>query len=409
MKTLTLYLRYWAIRSIFILFFILISFGCYFFSVQKVSIFSNHLTNPYYLDTEDLPRWLYGVEYLCFVFIFCSILFFIMILLYKSYKNKRDNTRKKYKDLFAISLSDYLYSDQQFSDEEKAIKIKDFRKMMKDDYSKRIFINTLRQAMNLTRGPVRDLSIKIFYAFEFNSFIYGYLHGPYIKKKIFALKVISDFKMEGYEKYIIKLTQQQSNYILHSEALVTLINISKENNLLFLTENNIKLSLWDINTIINTLDDVLRFKLISIITLIESEEPEISALGIILARLDKRVELKETIRGKIGNTNEMVNEEACITFTSFAEDQTDYDFMIHSFGIASEKAQQAIVNSIGRCPDKNIAIQFIDYVIENKSLKLKTEALKQLLNIDLSLIKKYQKSDNMLIRQVCLQVLNFHL
>jgi len=177
-----------------------------------------------------------------------------------------------------------------------------------------------------------------------------------------------------------------------------------------LSHLKINLTIWDINVIIKTVLDLNR-KDINCLTLIESVNPKVSVLGIMLARLNLRQDLKMNIRQKIGNADDLVNEEAFLAYVSFASADDDYDFLMDKFDLASEKAAISIIKVIEFHSDKSIAIQFLEWVVENKPFILKLEAIKVLLELELdfSTVIRFKHSENATIRNICSQVLDFNL
>lgn len=404
MKTLKLYMQYWFVRLLSLIFIALIGFGSYFYTIPEFTWGTLHIKNLYYDKLENTPTWLYVAEYFIFIFLIISVLLLVLITLYKRNKRIRRKIRGKYIDYFAAGLVCSLYSDGEFCFEENSLKAKAFRKALRDDYAKRIFIDEIRRVRVQTIGVVSEKALKVFEACHFDYLIRAYLHSPYLRKKLFALKVIADLQLEGYENYIVKLTQQKNN-VLHSEALVTLIKLNIYDNLLLLVKLKTKLTVWDINIIVETSVD-LNKKDIDYSALIHSENPEVATLGIMLARLNERKELKMEVMQKIGDINELLNEEAFFAFVFFAEDQKDYEFLIEQFGLATEKAQISIIKAIAAHPDKTAAIRFLEWVVENESFKHKLEAIRVLLELDLSIVAQFRRSNDPLIRQVCSQILD---
>jgi len=193
MKTLKLYIQYWTIRVFFLILFVLIVFGSYFYSVPRFQWGSIQLNNIYYKETEGLPDWLYGAEYFIFTFFVISVLLIILITYYKRNKRIRKKIRHKYEDYFASGLVSYLYSKREQNDKDKNPEIEGFKIALKDDYAKRIFINTLRKIRAQTIGEVRDKTLTIY-----NEYRFGYLVVPY--KVIFKQQSIQ----HSLEKVFVK-------------------------------------------------------------------------------------------------------------------------------------------------------------------------------------------------------------
>lgn len=406
MKTLKLYMQYWFVRLLFLIFITLIAFGSYFYSIPQFAWGTIHIKNLYYTKLESLPTWLYVAEYFIFTFFIISVLLLVLIILYKRNKRIRKKIRAKYIDYFATGLVCSLYSDRGFCFEGNSQESKAFKKALRDDYAKRIFIDEIRRVRIQTIGVVSEKTLKVFEACHFDYLIRAYLHSPYLRKKLFALKVIADLQLEGYEDYIVKLTRKKNN-VLHSEALVTLIKLNIYDNLLLLVKLKTKLTVWDINIIAKTSVDINE-KDIDYSALIQSVSPEVTTLGIMLARLNERKELKMEVMQKVGDTNELVNEEAFFAFVSFSEDQKDFEFLIDRFELATEKVQISIIKAIVAHPDKAAAIRFLEWVVVNKSFKHKLEAIHVLLELDLSVVAQFRRSNDPLIRQVYSQILDIN-
>jgi len=391
-----------------VLVFSLIAFGSYLFGQQQISFGSIQLLNPFYDEIKILPAWLFVVEYFILIFIISIFLIFTLIFYYHLEKNRKRKIQKKVTILFENKIVNYFFSMEEFTETQEIEELKALKRKLKTDHAKRLFLYSLRKVHSQTLGIVREKTTYLLKAVEYDSFIRAYLYSPKIRHKLFALKIISEFQLEGYEKYIIKLTKRNVN-VLHSEALVTLVKLNANNNLLFLIENNIKLTLWDINVIIKALEQHKTHSMYYYYILIQSENPEVSALGIILARLHNRKDLKMDVREKIANSNALVNEEAFLAYVSFAELQEDFDFLIKDFELASPDAQIKIINAMNYCPDKIIAYKFLNWIVENKALIQKIAALQLLLNLDMDALSKFKQSENPLIRQSCLQVLDLNI
>ncbi|NDP21307.1 MAG: hypothetical protein GZ091_09540 [Paludibacter sp.] len=407
MKILTLYLRYWSIRLFYILLASLLIFGSYFYAVPQVELGSYIIVNPLYTNVENLSPWLYDVNYFIFIFVVAIAVIAFLIVYYNIDKKRKDTSDKKFMNIFVKRFFDYLFSKDELSEDEEKKMIKELKKYLSSDHSKKILINTIVDVHSQTKGIVENRTFQFLEALKYEKFIKAYLHSPYSVHKLFALKVISEFKLEGYDNYILKLTKRKNN-VLHAEAIITLLKLKVYNNLLFLNELEFKLTLWDINLIVKTIQDIDK-KDINFSTLIKSYIPEISALGLILTRLHNRIELKNDVILRIGNSNTLVNEEAFFTFISFANKQSDFDYLIEKFNTATHKAQLMIIKSLAICPDTVKSIEFLNWIVENKPFTHKTEAIRQLLELDLSSINRFKQSDDKLVRESCLQVLDINL
>ncbi|HOS17346.1 MAG TPA: hypothetical protein PKX15_10085, partial [Bacteroidales bacterium] len=304
-------------------------------------------------------------------------------------------------------LFNYLFSIEELTEDEKKNRVKKFRKTQTTDHFKKLFINTLVNIHSQTQGNIQERVAALFSELNYDYLIFAHLHSPYFRHKIFALKIISEFKLKGYDKYILKLTKRR-NDVLHSEAIVTLLKLGVYSDLKFLTDLKLKLTLWDINVIVKTIEELekkdLNYKL-----LLDSTIPEISTLGIIFIRLHNKIEFKNDVLLKLGHPNDLINEEAFATYISFASNQADYNLLIDKFNLAPPKAQVNIIQLMKLSSDTEKTIQFLNGVVLNMPFTQKIEAIRLLLDIDFNIVAKYKQSEDEIIRQSCLHVLDINL
>ncbi|HET7734321.1 MAG TPA: hypothetical protein VFK73_10830 [Paludibacter sp.] len=303
-------------------------------------------------------------------------------------------------------LFDYLY-DETSTDKEKRKKLVRIKKCLKSDITKRIFLNRLRRVHLQTDGEIRDRNFNLLKALQYTNFLRAYLKSPYLRHKLFALRIISDFQLQGYEGYIYKLTKSRNN-ILNSEALVTLVKLYIYDDHLFLVDFNKKLSIWDVNMIINKVEQQ-RNNNFNYKKLIKSEVPEISVVGIVLARLDKQTKLKKEIKKKIESPIALVSEQAFLTYISFANENEDFDYLTYKFEGAPENVKLEIIKTISTFKSQHEKAKFLNWIVENKPIKFKIEAIKMLLNIDYQFYNsKYRNSTDNSIKSTLLHVENIH-
>jgi len=406
MRIITIYFNYISVRIFFFLFFSLIPIGCYFFRAPQIEFGNIIVINPFYKAVSQLPIWLYMVNYLTIILAINVILLYLLTTYYILNKRGTKRIHTKYNDLLVGYLFDYLY-DETSIDQEKRKKLTRIKKCLRSDIAKRIFLNRLRRVHLQMEGEIRERNFNLLKALQYTSFLRAYLQSPYLRHKLFALRIISDFHLQGYEGYIYKLTKKK-NRILSSEALVTLIKLYIFDDHLFLVDFTQILSVWDINMIINKVQQLN--KSFNYAKLIRSEVPEISVVGIILSRLDKRFNLKMEVKKKIESHNKLVSEQAFLAYITFAKEQDDFDYMIYRFEAASENTKLQIIKAIPSFKNKRDKTKFLNWIVENKPLKFKIEAIKMLLDIDFDFYSsRYKSSTDLLIKNTIshVQSINF--
>ncbi len=407
MRLIRLYIRYLSVRLFLILILILVPVGCSFLHTPEIELNNVIFRNLYYEEVSSLSYWLYLVNYFSIVFFLSIVLLFLLTSFYILNKKNVRKLHRKYNDLLTAYLFDYLYDDTS-SDKVKRQKLITIKKCLKSDVTKRIFLNRLRRVHLQMQGEIRQRNFNLLTALQCTSFIRTYLHSPYLRHKLFALRIIADFHLQGYEGYIYKLTKRKHK-ILSSEALVALVKLYIYDDHLFLVDFNKKLSVWDVNMIVSKVQQLCD-KNINYAKLVNSEIPEISAVGIILARLDKQIDLKPEVKMRIESSNSLVAEQAFLTYISFAREQEDFDYLTYKFEVATEKAQIEIIKTILFLKNKREKIKFLMWVVENKAMRLKVEAMKTLLNIDSNLYtEKFKHTSDISIRNAFLQIDNQNL
>ena len=406
MRIITIYFNYILVRIFFILFICLIPIGCYFLSTPQIEFSNLILSNPFFKSTSILPIWLFIVNYTTLTLLFVIVILYFLTTYYILNKKKTKRIHRKYNDLLVSYLFDYLY-DETSTDLEKRNKLTRIKKCLKSDVTKRIFLNRLRRVHLQLDGEIRDRNFNLLKALHYTNFLRAYLKSPYLRHKLFALRIISDFHLQGYEGHIYKLTKSKNN-ILNSEALVILVKLYIYDDHLFLVDFIKKLSVWDINLIINKVQQECN-KNINYKKLVESEIPEISIVGIILARLDNQTNVKDEIKQRIDSPIALVSEQAFLTFTSFANEREDLDYLTYRFETAPENVKLQIIKTVSTFKNKREKTKFLIWIVENKSIKFKIEAVKALLDIDYQTYNtKFKDSNNISIKNTLLHVENIN-
>lgn len=384
-----------------------IIYGGYLYVASAISTGLSIFSNSENRFLNGLPVWLYFVEYFIFVFIILAINFLIMTRLYSILKEKAEEKQNLNLDFFIMHLSDFLYGIKNFTEKDKTRILRLYKKSLNPKDEKKDFLDFLKKVHTLTIGPIRNNTSKILIRLKYDGFLRAYLHSPYLKDKIFAIQVISDFQLPGYNEQILKLANKKKNQILRSEALEAMIKLNINDNLSFLAENNFDLSLWDINLIIKIVEQH-NIHTIDYSKLINSNNESIITLGLLLIRLHNRTEFKAIIQKIIEDSKGKANEEAFFTLAAFAEDRTNYKFLMENYNKANEKAQLSIVRCLTSNSDIESTTLFLDNIIEKEPLTYKIEAVKVLFELDFNNALRYNKTDNTQIKQAWLEVLDIN-
>lgn len=407
MRIISIYLSYISGRIFYSFVVLIIVACCYFLTIPYIEFDHYLVLNPFYQITSQLPTWLVIINFTTLTLTILVIVFYILTVYYILNKRRTRRIHRKYDSLLVGYLFDFLY-DETSSNYERRKKLKRIKRCLRSDITKRIFLNRLRRVHLQMNGEIKDRNFNLLKALQYTSFLRAYLKSPHLRHKLFALRIISDFHLQGYEGYIYKLTKS-SNRIVSSEALVTLIALYIYDDHLFLVDFIRPLSIWDINTIVNKVQQQQHNKRFNYKKLILSEVPEISVVGIILARIDKQKQLKSVIKKKIDSSVALVSEQAFLTFVSFAAEPDDFDYIIYRFEAATEHVKLHILKALSTLKNNNDKIKFLNWVVANKSIIYKIEAIKSLLDVDYDYYNvKFRDSASDSVKNAMLHVENIH-
>jgi hypothetical protein len=407
MKIIGFYIEYWGTRLFYITLVSVICFGSYWYSVPEFSVAGHVFKNLLYKEHYYLTGWLYYIEYFIFVFLILTALTFILTLYYGYDKKKKEVAHERYINFYIRYLLALIYMNNKLASEELEKRKNRFLTFVKNDYSKELVINTLQQIHHQTIGQISEDTELILQELKFDKLIRNYLHSPFYRHKKIAMNAIAEFKIKGHEKYIINLAKRERNKLLHTEALVTLIRLNTYDNLLLLIRNNINISMWEMNVIIDNIQKD-KIKNIPYAELLHSDNKGALLLGIILSRLDWKNEFKYDIQKYIEYPNDNIMEEAIIAFATFAEDKSDFVYLRNVYKDATGRGKLAIIKTITLSYDTDFAIGFLEWVATYEPIKYKTEALKYLLTISVDKVVRLKKSSDPLVVMACNEVFDIN-
>jgi hypothetical protein len=404
MKVIISYIRHYRLRVQLLLAIALTVFGAYFFKNIGFDFYYFSLYNPLYSLTSSISNFTYSICYFILLFWVMFIFELQFIIKFKTEKNNKTEKKSRINNFLVPLVFSYLYRNYEIDKMQEIYQVGQLRKELTDNYSKVKFIESLRRIHNQVIGATRTKNDYIFKTVGLEKFIKYYLHTPNVEFKLFALKTIADFGLEGNTKYITKLLKS-GNSVLRSAAIVALIKQNEENTLQFLVDRNIKLSEWDINQIISS---VKNYKQIDYLRLINSDNKQVSTLGLRLAYIHNRTELKGAINEIFSAQRTHISEDLFIAFATFANTKNDFDTIFYKYELAPKRAQTAAIKAISNFPEKSMSVPFLEWLIESKPLTTKLEAMKQMLELDVATFSKYRNSTDINISNAYKQILDLN-
>lgn len=403
MRTISLYLKFLFSRLIFIIALCLAVFLFFFLKQKEFILFNYSIGNPLYSIIEQSPSWLYVVQVLIVIFLLLIVAEMISIILVTTRRSSAEKKNQLLHERIREVIFNYLIQDNKTRD------INDFRikaqPYLKSNHAQRVFINELRKILILTKGEVHETCMSLYDALHFDPLIKSHFHSPYLRNKLFALKTAGDFQLTKYNRYLV-CYMHSKNEMLRSEALQAYVKANSDNDLSFLSDYQEKISLWDFNIIINAAKDRTN---INFSALLKSHNPLIKSLGLRLANLQKREELKPDFVELMSDADAMVKEEAYLAFMALAKEKNDYLTLMYQFGCMTKNLQNKAINLLNDFDDKDSLNDFLAWIIETKPLEMKTAAMSKLLTMDMNLVLKYKNHPDENVRKALRQLMDFYL
>jgi len=358
--------------------------------------------NPFYSYFSQLSVFIYTVNIAIIFGISTSLLEYVLAYFDSTAKFAIKKRKVFIHKRINETLFDHLAAENNLESNKKYIE--KINKMFVTDYPKLVFINRLRRIMTLSTTQVSENCILLFKLMQPESLIKTYAKSPYKRHKLFALKIIADFRMELMGKDVIRLMKKEDAEI-SSEAIFAYIRICPNTNLKFLISRNKQISRLDFYNIIQL---TANYRNIDCKSLISSELTTISALGLRLAAIHEEITLKHEIVRRIDHQDDLVRIEAQNAFISLL-DEKDLYILIERFEIFNNCYQLRIIKILGEFFNIQIARNFLETIIETKDNNLKLLAMKFVMRNDIMAISKYRNHPDTNIRNVYKQLTDFNL
>jgi len=365
------------------------------------------VANPFYHFTKSINDKNYLIGYFELVFLINIVLLLLLLLYARIYKKPYREDSFSNNHPIEDKVMSLLFIPHALSEEEWQTFIDELTLLAPDRPRQVGLISILLKIHHQTKGIIREKCEELIKRLEIEDYIRKYLGSPYLQDKIFGLRIVAEFRYSHYEPYILKWINNR-NSILRSETIIALLRLNPDNGLWFLTDYKYHLSLWDMNVILRTTDYYEIFTL-NYGELIQSSNPRISALGILLANKHRKIEFRDMIRKKLGSKDIWLNEQAYSAFITMMTSEKDFLTLAEKFDNQSEKVKRLITKSFVECPDMIFAKYFLARVIENESVMLKVEAMKQLAVLDLNMVNSYLHAEDLLVRKAHAEISDLNL
>lgn len=355
--------------------------------------------NPAYPIVSHAHGWLYVVQALILVFLSITVLELFSLYIGTARRLFTDKKEQEFNRDTLNRMMDYLTKECSTADARKLMAL------TKSKSEKRLFVNQLRILAVLTKGKVHDDCISLFHEMNFNDVVKKNLRSPYVRDKMFALRVAGDFQLSEFNPSIAKYIYSK-NDIVRSEAIQAYVKVNADSDLSFLTDYTHSLSLLDFNEIVNA---AKHYRNIHFESLFSSPNAAVRAIGIRLAVIQNKTEFKPLLLPMIEDKTAIVREEAYGAIIAFATEKEDFKALISHFDNMNKNLQLKLIDEITLRNEKNFVSPFLEELILKYPSDIKIRAMSNLIKMDISFALKYMNHENESIRNAYKHLTDFYL
>jgi hypothetical protein len=194
--------------------------------------------------------------------------------------------------------------------------------------------------------------------------------------------------------------------MVRSEAIQSYVKINADSDLNFLTDYTQSLSLLDFNVIVNA---AKHFPNIHFESLFSSHNAMVRAIGIRLAVMQNKVELKLSILRMMDDESAIVREEVYGALIAFASEIEDFEALTSHFDDMSKNLQFKLIDVMEHVDEKNFVSSFLEELILKYPMDIKIKAMSNLIKMDISFALKYMNHENESIRNAYKHLTDFYL
>ncbi len=369
------------------------SLGYYFYQ-PGITIFNINIHNPFYEYIESLELWLYLV--VCFsVITIINVFILIFLSLYYDYTREiKTKLRLRYETLFSEKIAEYLLSDKY----DDKTKISAFVNSIKRFTKKRIQIESLFSIYtNIQENLAVNLSDKFKILLK-ELGVYdkqkSFLYSTKNDKRILAMKMLSYLRISDYRDRILQYTQSK-NFALRTEAYAALIRLmEKDDSLLVFIGIKHRLSLLDINVILNAV--LKNFKTdIDYPALINSDLESKTILGALLIKHRKLKEYSDLLfqQQHFESRDILFKQVMWDSYLELVTENEAVDTILKHFNNEPDDVKHVILEKVDTITNKRF-LNLLVNTIESQTLLNKIEALKLLFNNDVDKFISFKDSKN---------------
>jgi hypothetical protein len=364
------------------------------------------LNNPIYDFIQSGEWWLKIVFYVIILGIILIVIFITLNISFTVTKRYQDHARRDHEILFAGYLVDYLFAsgrrDQSISDLVSLMK-----KQTKSKIQALAFFNIYLRIVDNAAGDLRREFLDLMYTLDLWGRLEELLYSRDFSDRIMACRIISCLRITAYND-IIRKYKRSVNHALRTEAIAAAIVLSDTDNLSILKDYNYRLSLIDVNIVVNAVLKNQKRE-VDFGNLINSSDPQRQLIAALIIKSRNYAGIKNEIRALAGASHERLNLALWDAYLTLEEDREKRsDFIVNNFTAQSQKVRELILSHDIGSNEKWFEDFIIDTIQHDESLAVKTRAMYLLFNYKFEALSRFVNSEDPRITKAYKEVIDFN-
>lgn len=371
------------------------------------SFFGYFVKNPIY---NKYPVW--AIVIFSFI-LFCVasfLMFFFVNLILTSKRNLEERQSKKMQGLFIRLIINYLYP-REYNPEELTKILGRIKPFLRNSFNKKQFIISITKVADSINTDFSFLFRDLVEKLKLDGKVKNLLYSANLSDKILAMHIIYylDLSNESNIKTIMKYSESQ-NFALRTEAYITLIRLMKdESQLVEFIGKKYKLSMLDINIIVEAILNHPELK-IDFIKLLSSEKTRKIIVGLLMAKYKYRDNSKSIILilNQLESENMMVKKLAWDAYLSLVPEKEGFDLIKEHYNELDYNIKLMIIRHFEFHNNKP-EIDFLNEIILSEPVLIKIEALKKVFKLNFKAFSEYVKIEDPIMKLVCSEVIDMNI
>lgn len=353
---------------------------------------------------SDLKIFMITAIIVLFVVITISMMLFMII--FKSNKNKKERLRLEYDEKIVGPLSEILFDRSR--EEIKSLSSEDLHsyfpaELLIKPLFKEVLIERVLSLNKTMKGDFKQKLKALFKRLEFDKLSKESLSSLKWDRVVAGLVQINEMDLTEAETEVKKLVNS-SNFQIRSQAVATLLNISKSVDLSFLRDQTFPLSRWQQMNYLRIIRYLQSQKDLHLESLFESENQSIRLFGYKLVRILGRVDLVQLMVDKFDKVSETEKIEMLYTFEVIGV-PVDSKLITDSLRSDNEKLIRRSALAAGQIGDESTEVALWEILPNTTSFQLRKTILKSLKSLNPTKYNSFIKVNSL----TDLQEINSHL